>query len=139
MPLDMEVGLGPGDFVFDGDLAPPRKKAQPPPSFCQCSLCPIGWMDEAATLYGSRPRPRPHCVRQGPSSPAKGAQQPPCFWPMPLVATVSHLSYTAELLLSKLHNERHTDGVYTHRLGRAFCFLVTSWHQRHKNLRPRSR
>ena len=26
MPLVMEVGLGPGDFVFDGDPATPRKK-----------------------------------------------------------------------------------------------------------------
>jgi len=26
MPLDMEVGLGPGDFVFDEDTATPRKK-----------------------------------------------------------------------------------------------------------------
>jgi len=29
MPLGMEVGIGPGDFVFDGDPAPPRKKAHP--------------------------------------------------------------------------------------------------------------
>jgi len=29
MPLDMEVGLGSGDFVFDGDSATPRKRAQP--------------------------------------------------------------------------------------------------------------
>jgi len=27
MPLSMEVGLGPGDFVFDVDPATPRKKA----------------------------------------------------------------------------------------------------------------
>jgi len=33
MPLGMEVGLNSGDFVFDGDPAPPRKKAQPPPNF----------------------------------------------------------------------------------------------------------
>jgi len=25
MPLGMEIGLGPGDFVLDGDPAPPRK------------------------------------------------------------------------------------------------------------------
>jgi len=35
-------------------------------------LWPNGWMDEDATWYGSRPRPRPHCIRRGPSSP----QQP---------------------------------------------------------------
>ena len=26
MPLGMEVGLDPGDFVLDGDPAPPRQK-----------------------------------------------------------------------------------------------------------------
>jgi len=34
MPYGMEVGLGPGDFVFDGDAAIPRKKGKPtPPNF----------------------------------------------------------------------------------------------------------
>ena len=31
MPLGMEVGLGPGDFVLDG--APPQNGAEPPPQF----------------------------------------------------------------------------------------------------------
>jgi len=72
MPLGMEVGLGPGDFVFDGEPAPPfppDKTAQPAPIFGPCLLWPNGWMDEDATWYGSRSRPRPHCVRRGPSSP----------------------------------------------------------------------
>jgi len=30
--LAMEVGLGPGDFVFDGDPATPRKKGTPTPN-----------------------------------------------------------------------------------------------------------
>ena len=30
MPLGMEVGLGPGDFVLDGDPAPPPQKGQSP-------------------------------------------------------------------------------------------------------------
>ena len=30
MPLDTEVGLGPGDIVLDGDPAPPRKEAHQP-------------------------------------------------------------------------------------------------------------
>jgi len=34
MALGMEVGLGPGDFVFDGDLATPEQRAhRSPPSF----------------------------------------------------------------------------------------------------------
>ena len=44
--------------------------------------------------YGSRPRPRPHCVRRGSSSPGKGAKHPPpSFRPMSIVATVAHFSY----------------------------------------------
>jgi len=35
----MEVGVGPGDFVFDGDPAIPRKKGTPPPlSFWSMSI-----------------------------------------------------------------------------------------------------
>jgi len=33
MPLGMEVGLGPGDIVLDGDPAPPQKRVQQPPHF----------------------------------------------------------------------------------------------------------
>jgi len=32
MPLGMEVGLGPGDFVFDGDTTAPTKRVQRPPT-----------------------------------------------------------------------------------------------------------
>ena len=39
VPLGMEVGLGPGDFVLDGDPAPLRKKmTQPPPNFWPMSI-----------------------------------------------------------------------------------------------------
>jgi len=55
-------------------------------------------MDEDATWYGSRPRHRPHC-RRVPSAARKGHSTPPSFRPMSIVATVAHLSYTAELLL----------------------------------------
>jgi len=49
-------------------------------------LWPNGWMDQDATWYRGRPRPRRRCVRWGPSSlPLKGAQPPvfgPCvLWP----------------------------------------------------------
>ena len=30
MPLGVDLGLSPGDFVFDGEPALPEKKAQPP-------------------------------------------------------------------------------------------------------------
>jgi len=44
MPLDMEVGLGPGDVVLDGDPAspPPRKRWVQPPVFGPCLLSPNG-------------------------------------------------------------------------------------------------
>jgi len=77
MPLGMEVGLGPGDFVFDGDPASPsaEKRAQPPHPIFAYVYCGqmAGWTKDA-TWYGGKPRPRRHCVRWGPSSPLKGAQ-----------------------------------------------------------------
>jgi len=47
-------------------------------------LWPNGRMDPNETLYGGRPRPLPHCVRWGPSSPQKG-HDPSNFWPMYVV------------------------------------------------------
>jgi len=70
MPLGMEIGLGPGNFVFDGDPATQEKRAQHPlPIFGPCLLWPNGWMDQDATWYGDTPQPRWRCVRWGCSSP----------------------------------------------------------------------
>ena len=45
-------------------------------------LWPNGWIDQDAILYRGRPRSRPHCVRWGPSSPAKrGTTATPLFGP----------------------------------------------------------
>jgi len=106
MPLGTEVGLGPGDFVFDGDPATPRKKGTltPRPISGPCLLWPNGWMDEDANWYGNRPRPRPHCIRRGPSSPRKGHSSPPLFglcllWPR------SPISGAAELLYKRSPND----------------------------------
>ena len=100
IPLGMEVGLGPGDSVFDGDPATPRKRTQPPhPIFGPCLLWPNGWMDEVATWNGSRPRPRPNCIRRGPSYPRKGHSSPPPFGPC-LLWPRSPISATTELLLA---------------------------------------
>jgi len=56
-------------------------------------LWPNGWMDQDATWYGGRPRPKWHCVRWGPSSPHGKRHSTPHF----LVhvycdQTVAHLS-----------------------------------------------
>jgi len=140
MPLGMEVGLGPGDFVLDVDTAPPPQKGggpkfspmiivakqldgsigteiglissvdfvldgdQPPspkkgrsrPIFGPCLLRPTGCMDQDATWYRCRPRPRRHCVRWGPSSPNPaplpkiGAEPLPNFRPMCIAAKRLH-------------------------------------------------
>ena len=69
---------GPGDVVLDWVAAhplPPIKGAQST-VFGSCLLWPNGWMDEGITWYRSRPRPRPHCIRRGPSSPRKGHISP---------------------------------------------------------------
>jgi len=39
MTLGMELVLSPGDFVLDGDPAPPQKKAEPPPQFSANFYC----------------------------------------------------------------------------------------------------
>ena len=82
MPLEMEVDLGPGHIVLDGDLAPLPKRGAQPPIF---GLWPNGWMDQDATWYNDRLRSGQHCVRCRPSSIPLVAQ-PPKFRPMSVVA-----------------------------------------------------
>jgi len=77
MPLGMDVGLSPGDFVLDGDPALLQ-------IFGPCLLWPNGWMDQDATWHEGRPQPMRLCVRWGPSPqpPHKGAGVPsPIFGP----------------------------------------------------------
>jgi len=69
--LGTEVGLAPADFAFDGDPAPPGKRAPPRPIFGTYPLSPNGWMDLDATGYGCKLRPRRRCVGLGLSSPHK--------------------------------------------------------------------
>jgi len=61
MPLGMEVDLGPGDIVLDENPARPPKGGTAPPILAHM-LWPNGCMDQGATWYWGRPRPRPHCV-----------------------------------------------------------------------------
>jgi len=49
MPLGIEVGIDLGDFVFDGNPAPPEKRAHPHPILGPCLLWPNGWIDQGAT------------------------------------------------------------------------------------------
>ena len=53
IPLGIEVGLGPGDFVLDGYQTPPpttKMGGQPRPLFGPCLLWRNGYMDQYATL-----------------------------------------------------------------------------------------
>jgi len=62
-------------------------------------LWPNGWMDQDATWYRGRPRPRRYCVRWGPSSPTERGTTDPTFRPVSIVAKRSPISATVELLL----------------------------------------
>jgi len=61
-------------------------------SLCACLSCNVGvlwqngWMDQDATWYGGRPRPRRHCVIDGDPAPSKTVTAPATFRPMSIVA-----------------------------------------------------
>ena len=81
IPLGMEVGLGPGDFVFDGDPAPSsRKRTQPATQFLAYVYCgqTAVWIKMA---LGTEVNLGPgDVVLDGDrASPTKGAQQLPLF------------------------------------------------------------
>jgi len=93
MPLSMEVGLGPGDFVLDGDPAP-LKGHSPQFSAHVCCCQTAGWIN---MLLGTQVDLGPsHIVLDEAQLPRKGAQQPPSFRPMSIVAKGS----PSQLLLS---------------------------------------
>jgi len=93
MPLGTEIGLGLCDILFDVDPATPEKRAQPLPNFWPMSVV-AKWLDEEAAWCGSRPRPRPHYTRRGPSSRERGIAAPPLFGQCLLsIVYVAHLSY----------------------------------------------
>jgi len=81
MPFGMEVGLGPGQNVLDGNPATPHPNGHSPPILGPYMLWPNGWIVQDATWYGGRPRSEQHCVRWGPRSPSPKGAQPPVFGP----------------------------------------------------------
>jgi len=96
MPLGLEVGLSPGNFVFDGDPATPRKKGTPTPTqFLAHVYCgqTAGWMK---TPLGTEADlgPGHNVVLDGvPSAIREWGTAAPFFRPISIVATVAHLSY----------------------------------------------
>jgi len=86
----MEVGLGQGNFVLDGDPAPP-KGAQPPSNFQPVVYCgqTAGWIKiPLGTEVGLGPG---DIVRWGPSSPPKKGTVPPIFSPCPCGQTAGSI------------------------------------------------
>jgi len=82
LPLGTEIGLGLGHTVLDGDPASPSADGHsPPPIFGPCLLWPNGWLDQDATWYRGRPRPRQHCLHGDPSPPKRGDSSLPLFGP----------------------------------------------------------
>ena len=79
MPLGMEVGLSPGDFMFDGDPSvPPQKGAKSPPQFSTHVYCgqTAGWINMALGMgMGLGPG---HIVLDGDPAPLpqKGTELP---------------------------------------------------------------
>jgi len=69
MKLGMQVGLGSGHIVLDGDPATPPPKGHSPPIFGPYLSRPNGCMDQDSTWYGPRPRPRRLFVRWRPIPP----------------------------------------------------------------------
>ena len=81
MPLGMEIGLGPGDIVLDGDPAPPKRGAQP----IQCLLWPNGWMDLDETWHAGGPW-LSSLVLDGYSAPPPTRGTACNFWPVSVLA-----------------------------------------------------
>ena len=87
----------------------PKGARTAPQFFVQCPLWPNDRMDEDATCYGSRPRPRPHCIRRGPSSARQAHSSPPSFRSISIVGHLwqrSPISATAELLYKRSPKKR---------------------------------
>ena len=55
MPLGMEVGLGPGNIVLDGDSPPQEKVGQQPPIFAPCIVAKLDSVGQDATSPNFRP------------------------------------------------------------------------------------
>jgi len=76
MPFGRKLVLRPGDIVLDGYQLPHKRGDTAAPTFGPCLSWPNDWVNQDATWYGGGSRPRPHCVRWGPSCPLQKRVQP---------------------------------------------------------------
>ena len=98
MALGMEVGLGPGHIVLDGDSAPLQ-------FFGLCLLWPNGCVHQDTTWNGGRPRPRRHCVSTHRRKKTGTAHN---FRSTSVVAKRSPISDAAELLYQYLMTNEYS-------------------------------
>ena len=68
-----------------------------------CVLWQNGWTDQDETWHACRPRPWPHCVRMGATSPSPKRGRAPSFRPMYIVAKRSPFSLTADYVQPLWH------------------------------------
>jgi len=102
MKLGMQVGLGPGHIVLDGDPAPPPPKGHSPQFSAHiCCGQMAGWIKiPLGTKVGLGPG---HIVLQGIQlSPKRCTAPSPNFRPMAIVAKQSPIPATAEHLYYRL-------------------------------------
>ena len=94
MPLGVDVGLSPGDFVLDGDPVPPPQKGGGAPKFSAHDYCgqTDGWVKLVLGMeVGLSPG---DFVLDGDTVPfpQKGAEPLPNFRPISIVAKRLHAS-----------------------------------------------
>jgi len=111
MPLGVEVGLGPGHFVLDGDPdpSPPKGGTTAPPLFCRCLLWPNDWMHPMpfGTEVGLDPGV---IVLDGDSArPTKRGTAASPHFSAYFALTRSPISGTAELLLKVVRQVRGSE------------------------------
>jgi len=95
MKLSVEVGLGPGHIVSDGDPAPPPqgdgRAGSSPKIFDPCLSWPDTWIDQDVTCMEAGLGPRDIVLDEDPARPPqKRDTAAPHFWPISIVAKQLH-------------------------------------------------
>jgi len=131
MKLGTLVGLGPADFVLDGNPGLPSLKggAALSPIFGPCPLWQNGWMDQGGTWHGDGPWSRTHCARASQLSSQKGGEAPSpifspfVFWPYlvrPNMAGWMKISLDMEVGISPGNFVLHGDPAHPVQKGHSF-------------------
>jgi len=92
MPLGMEVGFGPDDFVLDGEQVLSPKRGRNPPILGPCLLWPNGWMDQDALGMEVDLGPGNIVLDGDPAPLPKKGQTPSNFRPISIVAKRLYVS-----------------------------------------------